>query len=140
MDMVKITFQSKYELDCNPIKVSLNEIGWFSYAIGFKNIVWQDGYLIAFISSSDSTVIEDKDKQHATKVFFTTVGAILYTKSEYKRYLFYDPLHNEVKLLDKLPDIYNEGKPYIPIFPYPTTLLSKVLNRIKTQELVEAIK
>ena len=132
--MVKVLFQFEYNINCKPIKVSLDEIGWFSYAIGFKNITWQDGYIIAFISDSSSTVIEDADKQQVTKVFVTTVGAILYTKSKYKRYMSYDPLHNKAQLLDTLPSIYDEGKHYIPIFPYPSKLMSEILSRIKEQE------
>ena len=118
--------------ESEPLKVTLDELGWFTYVIGFKNIVWQDGYLIAFTSAVDEDIVYENNQ--AFKVYSVYLKIILYCKSQYKRYITYNPITHTAKLQDRLPNMYDGGESYCAVFPYPAKVVSTVLNRIKELE------
>lgn len=129
---MEVEFISKDFIYTDPTEVSLNEIGWAAYAYGFHNIIWHDGYLMAFPSSIDSFIDIVGDK--IVVAHFGFVDTVLYTKVEYRRYLSYDPVKDEAKLVDRLPNVYDNKIQYTTIFPYAGHIINAIINRIKELE------
>ena len=129
---MEVEFILKDFMATDPTEVSLNEIAWAAYAYGFRNIVWHNGYLMAFPSSIDSFIDIVGDK--IVVAHFGYVDTVLYTKIEYRRYLSYDPVKDEAKLVDRLPNVYDDKVKYTSIFPYAGHLIITIINRIKELE------